>query len=177
MGLRRWLLWLPLAVFALLVVFAVRELRKPSDRTVYSAMVGEAVPDFRLEPIVSGKPGLSAADLRAGQPRLLNVFASWCVPCIAEAPQLMKLKAMGVPIDAVAIRDTGPAIENFLARYGDPYARIGDDRDSRVQLSLGSSGVPETFVINGRGVVVKQHVGDIREDDVAELAQAWREAR
>jgi cytochrome c biogenesis protein CcmG/thiol:disulfide interchange protein DsbE len=174
---KRWVLWLPLAVFAVVVVFAVLELRAPADRTVYSAMAGKAVPDFRLDPIVTGKPGLSAAELRTGQPRLLNVFASWCVPCIAEAPQLMKLRAMGVPIDAVAIRDTGPAIGQFLKRYGDPYQRIGDDRDSRVQLSLGSSGVPETFVIDGRGVVVKQHVGDIREDDVAALAQAWRDAR
>lgn len=177
MGMRRWLLWLPLAVFAIVVVFAVRELRAPANRTVYSAMVGKPVPDFQLDPIVAGKPGLSDAALRTGQPRLLNVFASWCVPCIAEAPQLMKLKAMGVPIDAVAIRDTGPAVAQFLKRYGDPYQRIGDDRDSRVQLSLGSSGVPETFVIDGKGVVVKQHVGDIREGDVAALAQAWRDAR
>ena len=151
MGMRRWLLWLPLAVFAIVVVFAVRELRAPADRTVYSAMVGKPVPDFQLDPIVAGKPGLSDAALRTGQPRLLNVFASWCVPCIAEAPQLMQLKAMGVPIDAVAIRDTGPAVAQFLKRYGDPYQRIGDDRDSRVQLSLGSSGVPETFVIDGKG--------------------------
>lgn len=174
---RRWLLWLPLAAFALVVVFAVRELRAPADRTVYSAMVGKPVAEFALKPIVTGKPGLALADLKTGQPRLLNIFASWCVPCIAEAPQLMKLKALGVPIDAIAIRDTGPAIAQFLARNGDPYARIGDDRDSRVQLSLGSSGVPETFVIDGKGVVVKQHVGDIRDDDVAELAQAWRDAR
>ncbi|MCC2980858.1 DsbE family thiol:disulfide interchange protein [Sphingomonas sp. IC4-52] len=174
---RRWLLWLPLVLFALVVVFAVRELRKPSDRTVYSAMVGKAVPDFTLPPILSGRPGLSAADLQVGQPRLLNIFASWCVPCIAEAPQLMKLKAMGIPIDAVAIRDSEPAIAQFLKRYGDPYARIGDDRDSRVQLSLGSSGVPETFVIDGRGIIVKQHVGDIRDEDVAALAEAWRNAR
>ena len=174
---RRWLLWLPLAVFAIVIVFAVRELRKPSDRTVYSAMVGKPVPSFDLPPIVTGKPGLSAGDLRTGQPRLLNIFASWCVPCIAEAPQLMKLKAMGIPIHAVAIRDSEPAIAQFLRRHGDPYARIGDDRDSRVQLSLGSSGVPETFVVDGRGIIVKQHVGDIREEDVVALAQAWRDAR
>ncbi|WP_085809950.1 redoxin family protein [Sphingomonas sp. TZW2008] len=174
---RRWLLWLPLAAFVLLAVFAALELRKPADRTVYSAMVGKPVPDFVLKPIAPGKPGLSLADLKTGQPRLLNIFASWCVPCIAEAPQLMKLKALGVPIDAIAIRDTGPAIADFLARNGDPYQRIGDDADSRVQLSLGSSGVPETFVIDGRGIVVKQHVGDIRDDDVAELAAAWRAAR
>ncbi len=174
---KRWLLWLPLLVFAVLVVFAVRELRKPSDRTVYSAMVGKAVPEFALKPMVPSKSGLSLADLKTGEPRLVNIFASWCVPCIAEAPQLMKLKALGVPIDAIAIRDTGPAVTQFLARNGDPYARIGDDADSRVQLSLGSSGVPETFVIDGKGVVVKQHVGDIRDDDVAALAQAWRDAR
>lgn len=174
---RRWLLWLPLAVFAIVIVFAVRELRKPSDRTVYSAMVGKPVPPFDLPPVVAGKPGLSAGDLRTGQPRLLNIFASWCVPCIAEAPQLMKLKAMGIPIHAVAIRDSEAAIAQFLNRHGDPYARIGDDRDSRVQLSLGSSGVPETFVVDGRGIIVKQHVGDIREEDVAALAQAWRDAR
>ena len=174
---KRWLLWLPLVVFVILAGFAVRELRRPSDRTVYSAMVGKPVPDITLPPIVPGKPGLAPADLRTGRPRLLNIFASWCVPCIAEAPQLMKLKAMGIPIDAVAIRDTGPAIATFLARHGDPYQRIGDDRDSQVQLSLGSSGVPETFVIDGKGVVVKQHVGDIRDDDVAALAEAWRNAR
>lgn len=174
---RRWLLWLPLAVFAIVIVFAVRELRKPSDRTVYSAMVGKPVAPFDLPPVVAGKPGLSAGDLRTGEPRLLNIFASWCVPCIAEAPQLMKLKAMGIPIHAVAIRDSEAAIAQFLKRHGDPYARIGDDRDSRVQLSLGSSGVPETFVVDGRGIIVKQHVGDIREEDVAALAQAWRDAR
>ena len=173
---RRWLLWLPHGVFAVVMVFAVRELRKPTDRTVYSAMVGKPLPTFALPPIVAGKPGLSTADGN-GQPRLLNIFASWCVPCIAEAPQLMKLRAMGIPIDAIAIRDTGPAIRQFLARNGDPYARIGDDRDSQVQLALGSSGVPETFVIDARGVIVKQHVGDIRDDDVADLATAWRKAR
>ncbi|QNE32573.1 redoxin family protein [Sphingomonas sp. NBWT7] len=174
---RRWLLWLPLAAFMLVALFAARELRKPADRTVYSAMVGKPVPDFTLKPIAPGKSGLALADLKTGKPRLLNIFASWCVPCIAEAPQLMKLKALGVPIDAIAIRDTGPAIADFLARNGDPYRRIGDDADSRVQLSLGSSGVPETFVIDGRGIVVKQHVGDIRDEDVAELAAAWRAAR
>ena len=109
--------------------------------------------------------------------RLLNVFASWCVPCIAEAPHLMRLKTMGIPIDAIAIRDTTPAIAGFLRRNGDPYARIGSDTASRVQLALGSSGVPETFVVDGRGIVVKQIIGDIREDNIGEIVQAVREAR
>ncbi|WEK43532.1 MAG: DsbE family thiol:disulfide interchange protein [Candidatus Sphingomonas colombiensis] len=174
---RRWLLWLPLALVLVVLAFAARELMKPADRTVYSAMVGKPMPDFALPPLVPGKPGLDTAALRTGQPRLLNIFASWCIPCVAEAPQLMRLKAMGVPIDAIAIRDTGPAVTNFLARYGDPYRAIGDDKVSEVQLSLGSSGVPETFIIDGSGRIVKQHVGDIRADDVDALYQAWRSAK
>lgn len=174
---RRWLLWLPLAVLLVVVAFAARELTKPADRTVRSAMIGQPVPDFTLPPLVEGKPGVASVALRTGQPRLLNVFASWCIPCIAEAPQLLRLKALGVPIDAIAIRDTGPAVRDFLARYGDPYRAIGDDRTSQVQLSLGSSGVPETFVIDGSGKIVEQHVGDIRADDVDAIYRAWRDAK
>jgi cytochrome c biogenesis protein CcmG/thiol:disulfide interchange protein DsbE len=140
-------------------------------------MVGKPLPDFALAPLLPGKPGLTSADFRQGKPRLLNVFASWCVPCIAEAPQLMTLKAAGVPIDAIAIKDTAPAVTGFLRANGDPYARIGSDVHSRVQLALGSSGVPETFVIDGRGVIVAQHVGDIRADDVPGLLQALADAR
>ena len=105
------------------------------------------------------------------------MFASWCIPCIAEAPQLLKLKQAGVEIDAVAIRDTPDAIADFLARNGDPYASIGDDKASSVQLALGSSGVPETFVIDGQGRIVQQHVGDIRADEVPGLIAAVRNAR
>jgi cytochrome c biogenesis protein CcmG/thiol:disulfide interchange protein DsbE len=89
----------------------------------------------------------------------------------------MKLKALGVPIDAVAINDTPEAVREFLASYGDPYERIGDDRHSKVQIALGSSGVPETFLIDGRGRIVMQHVGDIREDEVYGIAKAWRAAK
>lgn len=174
---RRWLVWLPLAAFALLFAIVAGGLFKPADRTVRSALVGKPLPAFTLPSIVPGKPGLSDADFRQGQPRLLNIFASWCIPCAAESPQLMRLKAMGVPIDAVAIRDTAPALTGFLRRYGDPYARVGDDRQSAVQLALGSSGVPESFVIDGRGRIVLQHVGDIRAEDVAPIAAAIRDAR
>ena len=84
---------------------------------------------------------------------------------------------MGISIDAIAIRDTTPALTDFLRRNGDPYDRIGDDRQSTVQLALGSSGVPESFVIDGDGRIVLQHVGDIRPEDVATIAAAVRNAR
>ncbi len=114
----------------------------------------------------------------AGKPRLLNVFASWCIPCVAEAPQLMKLKQAGVEIDAVAVRDTPEAVQEFLARYGDPYA--ADRRrppEPSLQLALGSSGVPETFVVDSKGVIVEQHIGDVREEDVPDLLAKLKAAQ
>ncbi|VXD05563.1 Cytochrome c-type biogenesis protein CcmG/DsbE, thiol:disulfide oxidoreductase [Sphingomonas sp. T1] len=174
---KRFALWAPLVIFALLFAVVASGLFRPADKVVRSAMVGKPLPDFALPAMVPGKPGLTSASFKGGQPRLLNVFASWCVPCIAEAPHLMRLKTMGIPIDAIAIRDTTPAIAGFLRRNGDPYARIGSDTASRVQLALGSSGVPETFVVDGRGIVVKQIIGDIREDNIGEIVQAVREAR
>ena len=174
---KRMLLWLPFGAFALLFAVVASGLIAPADRTVKSAMVGKSLPSFALPGILSTKPGLDSATFQKGKPRLLNVFASWCIPCIAEAPQLMRLKQMGVPIDAIAIRDTGPAIQGFLKRNGDPYERIGDDKVSAVQLSLGSSGVPETFVIDGQGQIVQQHIGDIREDDVPKILEALQGAQ
>lgn len=168
---RRLLLWIPLVAFLAVLGVVATGLWKPADRTVRSALVGKPLPAFATPPLFQGRPGLADAAFHGGRVRLLNVFASWCIPCAAEAPQLMKLKAMGVPIDGVAIRDTGPAVAEFLARNGDPYASIGDDKASAVQLALGSSGVPETFVIAGDGTILQQHVGDIRADEVDALAR------
>ena len=174
---RRWLIWLPFAAFAGVVALVAAELAKPSDRTVRSALIGHPLPDFTLPPSLPGKPGVDSAVFRTGKPRLLNVFASWCVPCIAEAPQLLALKRAGVQIDGIAIRDKRADVQRFLARNGDPYAAIGDDRTSSVQLALGSSGVPETFLIDGSGKIVLQHVGDIRADEVPGIVAAVRGAR
>lgn len=174
---KRWLLWAPLLVFLVLMGLALRGLVAPGETVVKSALVGKPLPEFALKPIVPGKPGLTRGDLATGEPRLLNVFASWCVPCIAEAPQLMRLKQAGVEIDAIAIRDTSAAVAAFLARNGDPYARIGSDPQSAVQIGIGSSGVPETFVIDGQGRIAAQHIGDIRDEDVPKLLKALEDAR
>ena len=174
---RRWTLWVPLAIFLAVVALAAWRLTGTGETVVKSALVGKPLPAFTLPAMVEGKPGLSRGDLATGKPRLLNVFASWCVPCIAEAPQLMKLKAAGVEIDAVAIKDSPEAVKAFLSRHGDPYARIGNDYDRIVQIGIGSSGVPETFVIDGQGRVAAQHIGDIRTEDVPKLLKALEDAR
>jgi cytochrome c biogenesis protein CcmG, thiol:disulfide interchange protein DsbE len=173
---RRLLIWAPLVLFALVFGLVAGGLLKPGDRTVHSAMVGKPLPALALPALLPGKPGVATPELK-GKPRLLNVFASWCIPCIAEAPQLMKLKRAGVEIDAIAIRDTPEAVQAFLARHGDPYARIGDDKASRAQLALGSSGVPETFVIDAAGRIAYQHIGDIRDEHVAELLAQLEKAK
>ncbi len=173
---KRWLLWVPVLTFVALIALLVGGLLRPADRSVRSAMIGQQLPKFALTAIIPGKPGLASTDFATGQPRLLNVFASWCPPCIAEAPILMRLKAAGVPIDGVAIRDTTPALQAFLARNGDPFDRIGNDPDSRIQIALGSAGVPESFVIDGEGTIVHQHIGDIKAADVPTIIAAMEGA-
>lgn len=174
---RRLLIWAPLALFALVFALVVGGLIKPADRTIHSAMVGKPLPDFAMKPLLPGKPGVATGDFATGKPRLLNVFASWCIPCIAEAPQLMKLKQARVEIDAIAIRDTPEAVQAFLARNGDPYARIGDDPTGKAQIELGSSGVPETFLIDGKGRIIDQHIGDIRADDIPGILRQLEAAK
>ena len=172
----RWGLWLVVALFAGLLALFALQLSRPKDDFVESAMIGKPVPEFALRPAVESRPGVSSADLADGTPKLLNIFASWCVPCAAEAPNLAKLEAAGANIVAVAIRDRPEDVARFLEVYGNPFSRIGKDDISAVQLSIGSSGVPETFVIDGKGVIRYQHIGDIRDEHVSVLLAELREA-
>ena len=171
-----WFRWIVLALAAGLLGLFAYMLTQPKDEFVESAMVGKPIPAFDLPPAVADRPGLSSADLADGRPKLLNVFASWCVPCRAEAPNLARLEASGANIVAVAIRDRPEDVAAFLAAYGNPFSRIGKDDISAVQLSIGSSGVPETFVIDGKGVITYQHIGDIRDEHVSVLLAELREA-
>ncbi len=169
--------FIPLIVFALIVVAVAWRLAVPRDDRVASKLEGQKLPAFALPPAIPGKPGLTSADLAKGSPRLVNVFASWCVPCAAEAPVLLDLKRRGVAIDAIAINDKPEDVAAFLAQYGDPFERIGSDRGSRVQIALGSSGVPESFVVDGRGVIRAQHIGPIMPHDVPGIMQAIEAAK
>jgi cytochrome c biogenesis protein CcmG/thiol:disulfide interchange protein DsbE len=174
---KRLILWVPFLIFAGIGIFAAVNLIHPPDRLHESAMIGEPLPAFDLPPAVPGKPAIDRADYSAGRPRLVNVFASWCVPCAVEAPQLMDLARRGVPIDAVAIRDRPEDVVRFLGRWGDPFQKVSLDRDSAIQIAIGSSGVPETFVVDGRGVIRYQHIGPINgAADVALLLQKLEEA-
>ena len=173
----RSLRFLPLLVLLAFVAIVTWRLAVPNDEKIHSRMTGQPVPAFALTPATDGLPGLSSTDLATGQPHLVNVFASWCVPCIAEASLLMELKRQGVPIDAIAVRDKPADVAEFLGRHGNPFERIGADPESRVQIALGSSGVPETFVVDGRGVIRYQHMGPIEPGDIPALLRKWKAAR
>lgn len=165
----RWTLWLPLALLALIGGIAIYGLSRPDDPFIHSKMVGQKLPRFALPAATDDVQGLSNIDFADGKPRLLNIFASWCIPCRAEAPQLDALAKSGVEIYGITLRDTPQDVTQFLTQYGNPFARIGADGDMRIQLALGSTGVPETYVIGGDGTVLYQHIGDIRPEDVPKL--------
>lgn len=173
----RLFLWVPLALFAFFAGVAGYMLTQEKSQFVESAMIGQPLPEFALDPAFAGLPGTTKADFTGGKPRLLNIWASWCLPCIAEAPQLEALKAQGAEIIGIAIRDRPDDVAGFLARYGNPYSRIGSDPISEVQLAVGSSGVPETFVIDAGGVIRYQHIGDIRPEHVPVLLAELEKAR
>ena len=156
----------PLALLFVLLAGLVWRLATPSDTNVTSKLEGKAVPAFDLGPGIATKPALNSRDLAAGQPKLVNIFASWCVPCITEVKVLQQLQRRGVTIEGIAVRDRPEDLAQFLATNGDPYERIGSDEQSQVQIALGSSGVPESFVVDGRGIIRYQHIGPIEASDV-----------
>ena len=174
---RRLILWVPLIVFAIFLAVVAVGLYAPSERVIKSQLVGQPVPEFDLAPSLPDRPGLSSASLRRGQPRVVNIFASWCIPCRAEAAQLDELARRGLPIDGIAVRDRPQDLQGFLATYGNPFQAIGADNDRRVQLELGSAGVPETFVIDGRGIIRHQHIGAIMPADIPAILAAYEAAK
>lgn len=169
-------LWVIVALVAALFVLFGYQLTQPKDEFVRSAMVGQPLPDFALEPASADRPGLATNDFAKGQPQLLNLFGSWCIPCRVEAPQLDALERQGATIHAVALRDRPENVARFLEQFGNPFARIGRDDISETQFALGASGVPETFVIDGSGRITYQHIGPIAPEDVAVLLEELRKA-
>ncbi len=173
---RKLLIWAPLGLFIVFLGVFAGGLLSPESKTIPSKMVGKPMPPFSLPAALPGKPGLDSAQLANGKPHLVNVFASWCIPCITEAPQLQQLAEAGVPVYGVAIRDTAQDLQRFVERNGDPYAAIGSDTTSKVQIALGSAGVPETFIVDGKGIIRKQHIGAINPEDVPGIMSAMAAA-
>lgn len=160
---------LPLMIFAGLGAVFYWGLWNRDDR-LPSTLIGRSVPEFALPPIEGRDDGLSSENLR-GEISVVNVWASWCVPCRVEMPLLVDLAATGtVPIHGINYKDAPDAALGFLAEFGDPYTRIGADRQGRVSIDWGVYGLPETFVVDAQGRIAYKHVGpfnrQILEQDI-----------
>jgi len=139
-----------------------------NDDSLPSTMIGRAVPEFELPPLTGRSDGLSSGDLR-GQVSIVNVWASWCVPCRVEMPLLVELAGTGsVPIHGINYKDSPEAALGFLAELGDPYTRIGADRSGRASIDWGVYGLPETFVIDAQGQIAYKHVGPFNRQSLDE---------
>ena len=157
---------LPLIAFAALAGLLFVRLYAGDASRIPSALIGQSAPRLDL-PGLDGAPGLADADLRRGHVTVVNVFASWCVPCHDEHEFLMALaadpalKAKGVEVLGVAQKDAPENIRRFLGAGGDPYAKVGVDRDGRAGIDWGVYGVPETFIVKGDGAIAYKLVGPI----------------
>ena len=174
---------LPVAIFAAIALAFAVGLTLDAQR-LPSVLINKLAPEFELPPIAAingggdsredtgkdtGKPyggGLSSRDL-VGRVTLVNIFASWCVPCRVEHPQLMSLsRDHGITIFGINQKDTPQDARAWLARHDDPYRAIGADSTGRVSIDWGVYGVPETFVMDATGRIRYRHVGPIMPRDV-----------
>jgi len=186
MGLRKWLrsntislnlgplsvstplpVW-PLVIFGLLALLFMLALRSGDPSRLPSALIGRPAPSLALQPLEDltdgGRPipGVLAERPGPGEVTVVNFWASWCGPCLKEHPQLMALTEQpGVRLYGINYKDQAANARRFLGRNGNPFAAVGVDGDGRAGIEWGVIAVPETFVVDGRGVIVYKHTGPI----------------
>ena len=180
------MVFLPLALLALLTGFFIKGLTNEKGTSyIPSNLIGKKV-DFKLETMPglntnSGQPmqAFSSNTLTKGQVSIVNVWASWCVSCRAEHRFLERLaKRSGVPIYGLNYKDTASAGRKFLARFGNPYEAVGMDKRGRVGIDFGVYGVPETFVVDGKGIIRYKIPGPVNDAIIEkELLPAIKKAR
>ena len=160
---------LPLLVFAVVAAWMAVPLLRGTDPSVLpSALIDQPAPAFDLPPLPGRAAGFTSNDL-GGQAVLVNVFASWCAPCLAEHPILTRLALEeGVTIFGINYRDEPEDAVTWLDRHGDFYTRIGTDPDGRAAIDWGVYGVPETFIVDAEGRIRFRHAGPLTPALVAE---------
>ena len=170
---------LPIAIFVILALLFGFGLRGDPSR-IPSPLVGKPAPEFALPALEgSGLPGISRADLAQDGVTVVNIFASWCVPCRDEHPVLTKLAQTGkARLVGINYKDDPANARRFLEDLGNPYDAIGADSAGRAAVDWGVYGVPETFVVDGKGIIRHKHVGPLTDQSLArEILPAIEQAR
>lgn len=154
--------FLPAGIFAVVVFAFIHNLRATAPDMSPSSLVDEPAPQTDLPALGADSNGFGAADLRAGHVSVVNVWASWCAPCRAELPALAALSRLkGVSLYGVVFEDRAAAARQFLRQAGNPFSRIDKDSNGRAGREWKIGGVPETFVIDGRGIIRLHYAGPI----------------
>lgn len=165
---------IPLGVFLILAgLLAVGLTLDPHE--VPSPLIGKPLPEFSA-PGLHDPETTFHSDAVKGEVSILNVFASWCIPCREEHPHLAQLAASGIaPVYGLSHKDQREDARRWLARFGDFYTGIAYDLDGRVGLDLGVYGVPETFILDRHGIIRYKHVGPINRDTLNDVIVPWVE--
>jgi cytochrome c biogenesis protein CcmG/thiol:disulfide interchange protein DsbE len=163
---RAWLL-LPLVAFLALVALFYFRLGAGDPSRIPSALLNKPVPDFSLPPIDAGQgAGLADEDLAKGV-HVVNVWASWCGPCRLEHPILMQLSAdTRFEVIGINYKDVPENAQRFLGALGNPFGKVGADRDGKTGIDWGVYGVPETFIVKD-GIIVHKFIGPLSEAGLA----------
>ena len=170
--LRRIVVLLPLVVFLGVTALFLFRLNSGDPSLIPSALIGRPVPQTTLPPLPGllrdgvQVPGLDPAAFK-GKVSVVNVWASWCVPCHDEAPLLTELaKDKRLQLVGINYKDAPDNARRFLGRYGNPYGIVGVDGNGRAAIEWGVYGVPETFVVGRDGTIVYKLVGPVTADNV-----------
>ena len=161
----RWIFVAPIAAFLVLAFFLFKSLWSPAPDVVPSALLNKPAPRLVLPGLDARSAAFTPVDLAAGHISVVNVFASWCAPCRTETDQLVELsKLPGVALYGLTQKDKPAATRAFLDEVGNPFARIARDDDGRASIEWGVYGVPETYVVDGKGIIRLKYVGPLTDD-------------
>jgi len=168
----RWLMALPLVVFAALAAIFWFRLGSGDPSRIPSALIGRPAPQTQLPPLEgltdngTAIPGLDPAAFK-GKVSVVNVWASWCIPCHDEAPLLTQLSHdKRLQVIGINYKDAPDNARRFLGRYGNPYGIVGVDGNGRAAIEWGVYGVPETFIVGREGTIVYKMVGPVTPDNI-----------
>lgn len=170
---KRWWAILPLAAFVLLVVIGFQRLTGSDPAPASFASPTRPAPQFDVPGLEGGQVKLSDF---AGRPVLVNFWATWCAPCKLEHPLLVEMSKQGVEIVGILYKDPMglDGARQILVQDGDPFAKVGLDPTGDLGIDMGLSGVPESFLIDAKGTIIKTKRNYFVEQDVTDFVAAYR---